>query len=463
MYCLEDTLTPPTPQTHFPTPLERKISATADGRQYFRSDHFWTSLPRWQEVCPHTFADSIWQERNAVTTVSSLAELLRDRVEQDFLEDLEEGFRLAPMAVRLTPYLLSLIDWRDPFSDPLRRQFLPLGSEAEPDHPLTQLDPIGEQADSPVPGITHRYPDRVLFLATSVCPVYCRYCTRSYAVGIDTPAVTKVRVVATGNARWQAAFEYITANQAIEDVVISGGDAYRLKSDQLLEIGSRLLGIPHVRRLRLATKGLAVMPMKILSDQAWTDAITHISDQARRMGKAIAIHTHFNHPSEITDFTARALNLLYSRHVDVRNQSVLLQGVNNDVDTLASLNRTLAYLNVRPYYCFQGDMIRGVESLRTSIADSIRLEKATRGLIAGYNTPGFIVDLPGGGGKRDVHSFEAYDADLGIAIYRAPAVKGDRLFAYCDPLRTLAPDVQARWMQPNERNAMLSDVRSRCS
>ncbi|MCF5142404.1 KamA family radical SAM protein [Pseudomonas sp. WS 5532] len=423
----------------------------------FRQDEFWRKLERWHSVDADTFLNHLWQEKNAVTSVAVLGDLIKDITPAGFVSDIEKGHQLAPMSIRLTPYILSLIDWSNPYFDPLRRQFLPLASEIEVDHPMVQLDPMGEQNDSPAMGLTHRYPDRVLFLATNVCPVYCRYCTRSYAVGLDTDVVTKQKINAPGE-RWEPAFRYIAANSSVEDVVVSGGDAYRLKARQITDIGERLLEIPHVRRMRFATKGLAVLPMKIQSDHEWTDAIARLSDRARKMGKSIAIHTHFNHPNEITDMTVKALRILYERGVEVRNQAVILKGVNNNATDMHRLNECLAYCNVRPYYCFQGDMIRGVETLRTSLADSIALEKSTRGLIAGHNTPHFIVDLPGGGGKRDIHSFDYYDKHVGVAVYRAPAVKKDKFFLYCDPLHTLASDVQALWLSPASRTQLLNDV-----
>lgn len=426
-------------------------------RYIFRSDEFWRDLDRWKDIDAELFLNHLWQEKNAITSVLALGDLIKNRTSAAFLRDIEAGHQLAPMSIRLTPYILSLIDWNNPISDPLRRQFLPLASEILVDHPMLKLDPMGEQDDSPAPGLTHRYPDRVLFLATNVCPVYCRYCTRSYAVGLDTDMVTKKKINVPGE-RWEPAFRYIEANSSVEDVVISGGDAYRLKARQITEIGERLLEVPHVRRMRFATKGLAVLPMKIQSDNDWTDAISRLSDRARKMGKSIAIHTHFNHPNEITAVTAKALGILYERGVEVRNQAVILRGVNNNKQSIHRLNECLAYLNVRPYYCFQGDMIQGVEALRTSISESIELEKNTRGLIAGHNTPNFIVDLPGGGGKRDIHSYDHYDKQLGIAIYRAPAVKKDKIFLYCDPLHSLPAESQALWINPESRVQLLEDV-----
>jgi len=225
------------------------------------------------------------------------------------------------MSIRVSPYLLSLIDWADPYNDPLRRQFVPVASRLLPDHPKLTLDSLHEQADAPVPGLTHRYPDKALFLALDTCPVYCRFCTRSYAVGVDTDEVEKVSLKATED-RWERAFKYISERPELEDIVVSGGDAYNLRAEQIEHIGTTLLQMDNIRRIRLATKGPAVMPQKILTDHEWIDAVTRVVDLGRKLHKEVVMHTHFGHPNEITGITERAMNKLFERGITVRNQSV---------------------------------------------------------------------------------------------------------------------------------------------
>ena len=191
-----------------------------------KTENFWQQIPAYKDVDASTFASHKWQEKNSVTSVKKLVAALGDSLSAQFLQDVQEGFQRAPMAVRISPYLISLIDWRDPVTDPIRRQFLPLGSQLQPDHPMLTLDSLHEQADAPVPGLTHRYPDKVLFLALDTCPVYCRFCTRSYAVGLDTEEVEKMQLKAN-KVRWKTTFDYIRNTQSVRDVVISGGDAYR--------------------------------------------------------------------------------------------------------------------------------------------------------------------------------------------------------------------------------------------
>jgi lysine 2,3-aminomutase len=359
------------------------------------------------------------------------------------------------MALRISPYLLSLIDWSAPYEDPIRTQFMPVASQQVKDHPELQLDSLHEQKDSPVPGLTHRYPDKALFLPLDSCPVYCRFCTRSYAIGGDTEMVEKLKF--TGRVqRWEAAFDYIASRPELEDIVISGGDTYNLSAGHIQEIGERLLKMPNIRRIRYATKGLAVLPQKILTDHAWVDALTRVVDLGRKLHKDVVIHTHFNHPQEISGVTQDAMNRLTERGITVRSQTVLQNGVNDNASTMQLLVRRLSYVNIHPYYVYFHDMVPGVEDLRTTLAAGLKIEKHVRGHTAGFNTPSFVVDTMGGGGKRDAHSYEYYNRDSGIAVYTSPDVKPGAFFLYFDPLAGLSADYQARWQVAGERAEMIA-------
>lgn len=439
--------------------LKPPVDPSALTWRHPRRDAFWQQIPAWRDVDHETFADYRWQEKHAITSPKKLVEYVRELVSADFVADVQAGFDQAPMAVRISPYLLSLIDWSDPFHDPTRRQFLPLASDLEPDHPMLTLDSLHEQKDAPVPGLTHRYPDKALFLALDTCPVYCRFCTRSYAVGLDTDKVEKVHLRANKD-RWARAFRYLRERVEVEDVVISGGDAYRLKADQLLEIGHGLLDIPHIRRFRIATKGLAILPMRIRAGDDWTDAVSTLSDRARKMGKDVCIHTHFGHPNEVTGFSEDMMRLFHERGVLVRNQAVLQRGVNDTAPVMIELGRRLSWINVHPYYVYVCDLVRGVENLRTTVATAIKLEKRLRGATAGFNTPTFVVDAMGGGGKRDAHSFEHYDQETGISVYSAPSVKEGQLFLYFDPLAELSPPIREAWQSETLRHEMIRDALS---
>jgi lysine 2,3-aminomutase len=322
---------------------------------------------------------------------------------------------------------------------------------------MLTLDSLHEQSDAPVPGLTHRYPDKVLFLVLDTCPVYCRFCTRSYAVGLDTDLVEKVSLKATDD-RWERALRYIAERPEVEDVVISGGDTYRLRADQIRFIGERLLAMPHIRRFRFATKGLAVQPMKVLTDVAWLDAVTEVVEKGRKLHKEVVIHTHFNHANEITQITKRAMDVLMERGIVVRNQSVFQRGVNDSADAMVQLVRRLGWVNVHPYYVYIHDLVKGTEDLRTSVATGIQVEKRVRGSTAGFNTPMFVVDAPGGGGKRDMHSYEHYDTETGISVYTAPSVKKDQFFCSFDPLSSLSEKIRRDWLDAHKRTQMVNDA-----
>ncbi len=438
---------------HLKPPVDERTLAH---KQVLRGP-FWQKIPAYAEVGEAEFLDHKWQAKHSITNPAKLLAALGGLVSPKFIEDASAGFARAPMSVRVSPYLLSLIEWDRPYDDPLRIQFIPLASKLLPDHPKLGLDSLHERADAPVDGLTHRYVDKALFLALDTCPVYCRFCTRSYAVGIDTDEVEKFHVKAHAD-RWQRAFEYIAARPELEDIVISGGDAYQLRAEQITEIGESLLAIPNVRRIRYATKGPAVMPQKILTDDVWTDAVTRVVEHGRKLHKEVVIHTHFNHPNEITGITEAAMNKLFERGITVRNQAVLQRGVNDSPETMKLLVKRLGHVHVHPYYVYQHDLVRGVEDLRTPLQAALDIEKHVRGATAGFNTPTFVVDAPGGGGKRDAHSYEYYDRRTGVSVYTAPSVKANSYFLYFDPIDTLDPETQARWQRPAEQDRMVADA-----
>ena len=419
-----------------------------------RRDDFWSAIPAYAATTADEFHTHTFQARQSVTNVRQLRETLQHLAPDSFYEDVAEGIRHAPMALRISPYLLSLIDWNEPHRDPIRTQFLPLASQQVPNHPELRLDSLHEQKDSPVPGLTHRYPDKALFLPIESCPVYCRFCTRSYAIGGDTETVEKLKLASRAR-RWEDAFVYIASRAELEDIVISGGDTYNLKAEHIQMIGERLLRMPNIQRIRYATKGLAVLPQKILTDHAWLDALTRVVELGRKFHKDVVVHTHFNHPNEITGVTQDAMGRMTERGITVRCQTVLQHGVNDTPATMQLLVRRLSYINIHPYYVYFHDMVPGVEDLRTSLHTGLNIEKHVRGHTAGFNTPSFVVDTMGGGGKRDGHSYEHYDRDTGIAVFTSPSVKPGAAFLYFDPLRTLDEEQQQRWQVASERREMI--------
>lgn len=460
MSTAEETIVPE--KFHAAPPEQRKTKPPVDPASLTHRNlldgEFWRPM---FDVDRETFLDFKWQMKNSLYQEKKLIEMLEGTAPQEFIEDAKRGFHLAPMAVRVTPYLLSLIDWQDPWNDPIRTQFIPLASRLYEDHPMLTLDSLHEQEDAPVPGLTHRYFDKALFLPLNTCPVYCRFCTRSYAIGVDTDTVEKVDLKVDPK-RWEQAFAYIESRPELEDIVISGGDAFNLPAKYIQMIGERLLNMPNIRRIRFATKGPAVMPMKVLSDTDWVDALTAVNDLGRKLHKHVCLHTHFNTPNEITEITRVAMNVLFERGITLRNQSVLQAGVNDTTEVMQELVRRLSEINVHPYYVYQHDMVRGVEDLRTSLQTNIDIEKFIRGSVAGFNSPVFVVDAPGGGGKRVAHSFEHYNTETGVSVFTAPSVKPGQKFLYFDPLHSLTEDMRERWRDPVERRIMVDEALNAC-
>ncbi|MBZ0245544.1 MAG: KamA family radical SAM protein [Cyclobacteriaceae bacterium] len=431
-------------EMEIPDPNKQMVSARDINHRKFQGGAFWQHIPAFKDVTEEEFLDTKWQNKNTIHKIGKLQEFLIGLTSEEFIKDAVKGMDEAPMNLRLSPYILSRIDWNDPYNDPLRIQFIPLGASREPDHPRLTLDSLSEQDDSPVSGLVHRYFDKALFLPLDVCPVYCRFCTRSYAIGSDTDSVEKVSFKPVPD-NWNKAFAYIASRPEIEDIVVSGGDAYMLVPNRIRQIGEMLLNIPHIRRIRFATKGPAVMPMKILTDTEWTEALIDMVDLGRSMGKEVVLHTHFNSANEITNITKDAMDLLFKRGVTVRNQSVMIRGVNDTAEEMIHLVRKLSYMNVQPYYVYQHDMVKGTEEMRTSVAQTQEIERAVRGVTAGFNTPLFVTDAPGGGGKRDVHSYDYYDKVTGISVYRSPSVDEDKLYLYFDPISSLPIEGQKMW------------------
>jgi len=310
-----------------------------------------------------------WQLKNRITSPRRMAGVL----------GLESAFGLGednvfPAAV--TPYYL----WVASRSRAVQRCILPDIRETDI-RPYEMADPLGEEGHSPVPGIVHRYPDRVLFLVTEFCSTYCRYCTRSRLVG-KTGHHSDMR-------SWQAALEYIRAHPEVRDVLLSGGDPLTLPDMKIEWLLSQLQSIPHVEIVRIGTKVPAVLPQRI------TPALVRML----RRYHPLFISLHFAHPDEITPETAAACNRLADGGIPLGSQTVLLAGVNDDVDTMKRLMHGLVRNRVRPYYLYQCDPIPGSTHFRTPVATGLSIIQGLRGHTSGYCIPTYVIDAPGGGGK----------------------------------------------------------------
>ena len=329
-------------------------------------------------VTDEEWNDWKWQVRNRIETLDELKKYI-NLTEQE-QQGIEESLKTLRMAI--TPYYLSLINQDDPY-DPVRRQCVPTIAETYIS-PADLLDPLHEDEDAPVPGLTHRYPDRVLFLITDMCSMYCRHCTRRRFAGQHDAQSPADRI--------QAGIDYIARTPEVRDVLLSGGDALMVGDKMLESIIQRLKAIPHVEIIRLGTRTPVVCPQRI------TDDLVNMLKKYH----PIWVNTHFNHPNEITPESRAACERLANAGIPLGNQSVLLRGVNDCTYVMKDLVRQLVKIRVRPYYIYQCDLSMGLEHFRTPVSKGIEIIEALRGHTSGFAVPTFVVDAPGGGGKTPV-------------------------------------------------------------
>lgn len=312
----------------------------------------------------------LWQEmlRQSVDSAKDLIE--RFGFDKEQAEKLNKLFH-----IRVNPYYLSLIRYPN---DPIWLQCIPNAVELE-DHNAPE-DPLNEDADSPVPSITHRYPDRVLFLVTSQCSMYCRFCTRKRKVSDSTKI----------NSKWiQDGVDYIAAHPEVRDVVLSGGDPLMVTDYVLERVLASLRAIPHVEIIRLGTKMPCVLPQRITPKLC----------KMLRKYHPIFVNTHFNHPWECTPEAEKACAMLADAGCPVGNQAVLMKGVNDDADVMLELHRKLLKMRVRPYYIYQADLTKGTNHFRTPVRKGLEIMDKMRGHTSGLAIPYYVIDAPGGGGK----------------------------------------------------------------
>ena len=333
----------------------------------------------WPEVESASWQDHKWQLKNRITSLSALEQHLV-LTEEERAGVLLSGNKLA---MAITPHFFNLIDKDDP-SCPIRRQMIPRIEETLTD-PAELSDPCGEDSHMPVPGLVHRYPDRVLFLVTDRCAAYCRYCTRSRVVsGVSDQKL---------ETQWEAAFQYLENNDTVRDVLISGGDALLFSDDRLERILSRLHSIPHIEFIRIGTRIPIFLPQRITPELCKMLSKYH----------PLFISIHTNHPRELTSEVRDALSRLADAGIPMGNQSVLLQGVNDSIEVQKELVHKLLMCRVRPYYLYQCDLIEGSSHLRTSIDKGIEIIEGLRGHTSGYAIPQYVIDGPGGGGKIPIN------------------------------------------------------------
>lgn len=316
-----------------------------------------------------------WQIKNRLKNVDDVVRVLNPP------EEIIEGIKIATRHFRMsiTPYYAGLIDLDNPYC-PIKAQAIPSANEAQFSE-SDMVDPLEEDRDSPVPGLIHRYPDRVLLLVTGICSMYCRHCTRRRLVGhTDMHYDSK---------RFQCAIDYIAAHPEVRDVIVSGGDPLTMSTERLEQLIKKLRDIPHVEIVRLGSRIPVVLPMRITPNLI----------KMLRKYHPIYFATHFNHAREITRESTKACTMLADGGFPIENQSVLLRDVNDCPHVFKELNQKLLSIRVRPYYIYQCDLSRGISHFRTSLGRGIQIMEALRGHTSGLAVPTFVVDLPGGGGK----------------------------------------------------------------
>ncbi|KKM05605.1 hypothetical protein LCGC14_1752410 [marine sediment metagenome] len=327
-------------------------------------------------VSDEEWNDWRWQVKNRITTLEEIKKHISLTKIEDDPRILQE-YRMA-----ITPYYLSLIDPDDPF-DPIRQQAIPTTHELHRSSSDLE-DPLNEDLDSPVPGLTHRYPDRVLFLITENCSMYCRHCTRRRFAGHHDKAPPQSHI--------DSALEYIERTPAVRDVLLSGGDALLISDKNLEDILKRLKEIPHVEIIRIGSRTPVTVPQRITPE---------LCDMLKKY-HPIWFNTHFNHANEITEDSTKACEMLADAGIPLGNQSVLLKNVNDCIHVMKKLVQELVKIRVRPYYIYQCDLSIGLGHFRTSVGQGIEIIEGLRGHTSGLCVPTFVVDAPGGGGKIPV-------------------------------------------------------------
>jgi KamA family protein len=428
----------------------------------------WRRFPGWAGVSAGDWESAQWQRAHCVKNARQLRQAAGPGLAESFFADLEQDQReRATMSMLVPPQMLNtMVPALAPdepgfteafYADPVRRYMIPAFSDRRtdwPSHPYAQRDSLHEAEMWAVEGLTHRYPTKVLAELLPTCPQYCGHCTRMDLVGNPTPTVTKLKFAAPRDDRLAAMIDYLRSTPGVRDVVVSGGDVANMPWPRLEAFVSALLGLGSVRDIRLATKALMGLPQHWLSDEVRA-GMERLGVKARERGASIAIHTHVNAAQSVTPLVARAARAMLDTGIrDVRNQGVLLRGVNDSVEALLDLSFALLdEAKILPYYLYMCDMIPGSEHWRLSLAEAQALQHQIMGYLPGFATPRIVCDVPYVG-KRWVHQVSRYDTVRGMSYwtknYRT-AVEADddlalrREYAYYDPIYSLPAEGQQWW------------------
>lgn len=443
---------PRVPRAHaveqpFPYPLQR---------EWVEPD--WRRLPGYADVSAAEWESAQWQRAHSVKNLRQLQAALGNLLPDSLLASIErDQAERATMSMLLPPQMLNTMDERDLWADPVRRYMLPAFHDRDvewPSHPMATRDSLHEADMWAVEGLTHRYPTKVLAEVLSTCPQYCGHCTRMDLVGNSTPQVAKYKFQVKQPSRHEQILDYLRQTPSVRDVVVSGGDVANLPIRVLAEFLSQLLDIDSVRDVRLATKGLVGIPQHFLQDEVLR-GLERVAAKATQRGVDLAVHTHVNHANQLTPLVGRAVGrLLDMGFRDVRNQGVLLRGVNTSVNALLELCFTLLdRAKIMPYYFYMCDMIPNSEHWRISVAQAQALQHGIMGYLPGFATPRVVCDVPFVG-KRWVHQTESYDREKGISYWTKSYRTGiefddpdalQRRYEYYDPIHSLPKSGKEYW------------------
>lgn len=419
-----------------------------------------TRLPGFAGVTDAEWRDPKWQRQNSVKSLAALRRVFGGHLPDDLAASIEQDMaERATMSMLVPPQMLNTMSETDLWTDPIRRYMIPAFADRHPiwpSHPFAERDSLHEADMWAVEGLTHRYPTKVLAELLATCPQYCGHCTRMDLVGNNVPQVVKHRFEMKQKDRYDAIVEYLRETPSVRDVVVSGGDMANLPIAHLESFVGRLLDIENIRDIRLATKGLMGLPQHFLQDDVLA-GIERLARKADERGVDLAIHTHVNHANSVTPLVAEAVHKLHEAGIrNIRNQGVLLRGVNDSEAALLDLSFALLdYAKVLPYYFYMCDLIPNSEHWRTPLHEAQRLQHAIMGYLPGFATPRIVCDVPFVG-KRWVHQVDEYDPVRGISYwtknYRTGIEYDDaaalqRRYEYYDPVDTLPEEGQAYWRE----------------
>jgi lysine 2,3-aminomutase len=420
----------------------------------------WRRLPGYRDVTEQEWRSSRWQRQRTVKNLGQLRKVFGDLLPTDLEDSIARDQReRATMSMLVPPQMLNTMNERDLWSDPIRHYMIPAFADRDPEwpsHPMASRDSLHEADMWAVEGLTHRYPTKVLAELLTTCPQYCGHCTRMDLIGNNVPQVLKQRFEMKQKERYEAILTYLRGAPSVRDVVVSGGDMANLPIAHVEGFVSALLDIESIRDVRLATKGVMGIPQHFLQDDVLR-GYERLAQKALEREVDIAIHVHINHANSVTPLVAEvAKRFLAMGFRDVRNQGVLLRGVNDSPKALLDLSFTLLdQAKIMPYYFYMCDMIPNSEHWRIPVHEAQRLQHAIMGYMPGFATPRIVCDVPFVG-KRWVHQVESYDRVHGISYwtknYRTGIESNDpdaltRLYEYFDPIDTLPDDGKAFWRQ----------------